>query len=168
MGNVMISGSNAAKFFHLLFTNQLVSKAVVQMMSQWAPFTNGFAADCKGKEDRTCMQYGLGVMRLPYVFRATSSCSTSPNDCICDKDGENCYVVIDLYGHLGEDWGSSMMLAGYLPQFNVSVGAGIGSQLGMNSTIDARSNMAAGNALQCPMLRAIARTLNPSFPLFEC
>ena len=48
----------------------------------------------------TCMQYGMGLMRLPFIYKAvgTAGCAASPSDCICDSDGSGCSVVIQLHG----------------------------------------------------------------------
>merc|ERR1719272_74519 len=112
-------------------------------------------------------------MRLPFIYKAvgTAGCAASPSDCICGADGgaDGCSVVIQLHGHLGEDWGSSMMVAGYIPRFNVSVGGGVGAALGMNYSMSARENTEGPSALACPLLQAIARSIAPTtFPQFSC
>ena len=57
MGNIATNSIDTARFFHYLLTAQLLKASTITMMTQWQPFTTGFAADCHGKEDRTCMQY---------------------------------------------------------------------------------------------------------------
>jgi len=169
MGNIATNSIDTARFFHYLLTAQLLKASTITMMTQWQPFTTGFAADCHGKEDRTCMQYGMGLMRLPYLFKAvgTAGCAASPADCLCEGD-TGCSVLIDLHGHLGEDWGSSMQIAGFVPRFNVSVAVGVGASLGMNFSMPARVNADATTAIACPLFRAIARSADPSFPAFSC
>ena len=114
----------------------------------------------------------LGLMQLPFVYPAVGQCPVSDPACICTSTaGESapvCQVRIAMVGHLGEDWGSSMQLAGVLPRFNVSVALGTNAASGMNYSMPVRDNLAASDAAICMMLKAVATEADPSFPKFSC
>ena len=153
----------------------MVKPASLKAMQDWQPLTFGFEACTTANAGNTkgCLLYGLGLMELPMLYPAAGPCPISDPACICTPAaGQNaapfCEVEITMLGHLGEDWGSSMQLAGVLPRFNVSVALGSNGASGMNFSLPVRENVMANDAAICMMLSAIATELEPTFPKFSC
>lgn len=171
MGNIATSPQDTARFFHALFAGQVVKPASLKAMQDWNPMTNGFEA-CRTTDTEGCLLYGLGLMELPMLYPAAGPCPVSDPACVCAPAVDNaapvCEVRIAMLGHLGEDWGSSMQLAGMLPRFNVSVALGSNGASGMNYSLPVRENVGANDVAICMMLSAIATELEPTFPKFSC
>lgn len=152
-------------------SGQVVKPASLKAMQDWNPMTNGFEA-CRTTDTEGCLLYGLGLMELPMLYPAAGPCPVSDPACVCAPAVDNaapvCEVRIAMLGHLGEDWGSSMQLAGMLPRFNVSVALGSNGASGMNYSLPVRENVGANDVAICMMLSAIATELEPTFPKFSC
>lgn len=169
MGNIATAPIDVARFFfELLAKKTLVGGSAIAQMTSWHTMTTGFMACPSTAPADSCLLYGLGLMQLPYIYPATSGCP-GHRACMCKSDAAaDCEVQILLHGHLGEDWGSGSPLAGFLPQFNVSVAMAMNAALGMNTTIDARANLRASDAVICRILQAVATGILPTFPGFRC
>ena len=141
MGNIATTPRDIARFIWWLFAGRVVPQQWLNEMTQWKYITRGWAkcAPDAPQPEITCMGYGLGLMRNPHAFPVIdpTDCDRSPGDCVCfptSAANRTCYAILIEHGHLGEDWGSAMQVAGLFPRLNVSLVLGTNSASGMNFT----------------------------------
>jgi hypothetical protein len=145
MGNIAVSPRDVARFYHLLGTGKLVSADSLAQMRDYKPLTVGFA---KGTG------YGLGLID----FHKTQK----------DVDGR---VVnwTQAFGHVGEDWGSSISKLGYYPNLKASMALATNAVSPMNFTeAGGKTKRGRVDGIFCAMENAVFQYLHPDQPALQC
>lgn len=169
MGNAATASIDMARFFSAFAAGDLLSDAAVDLMKPDHVFSQGFAA-CTGSNSAQCLVYGLGFMRIPRALPIPypAQCNGHPN-CGCLPGTQQCGVTLYGYGHPGQDWGSGMSAAEFYPDLgNVSVALAVNSVSGLNTSLTVAENGAFNDYTLCQIMRALANTVNPTFPKIIC
>jgi hypothetical protein len=73
------------------------------------------------------------------------------------------------WGHLGEDWGSSMQFNGYFPNLGVAMALATNAETGMNFTKGHHDGSYGGQRkMQCQLENAVLKFVHPSAPGLAC
>jgi hypothetical protein len=140
-----------ARFFYLLAKAKLTSASALKQMRTYHNLTAGFGAG-GGK-------YGLGLLSLG------NSYGQKPQQDVTGK------IVnwTDSWGHLGEDWGSSMQFNGYFPNLGVAMTLATNAEQEMNfSKGHPHGSYGDQRKLQCQLENAVLNFVHPSAPRLAC
>lgn len=171
MGNIASSAVGVARFFHALGAGELVSNEHLAMMQPNHVFTTGFAKCPTPSQPDNCLQYGLGLLSFPGVYKVDGACTV--NGCKCGGGGGGgsggCEWSVHSIGHPGQDWGSGFSLAGYFPQLgNLSIALATPTAIGLNTNITLSENFAFTQLLPCQILAAITQVMGAPYPKLAC
>eukprot|EP00040_Diaphanoeca_grandis_P019718 m.104275 g.104275 ORF g.104275 m.104275 type:complete len:517 (+) comp27559_c1_seq2:231-1781(+) len=142
MGNIAVSPFDAAKFYHALANNQLITQESLESMMHFKNFTAGWKTGGN-------LRYGMGLL----------------NSVEDQKDvNGNSVNWTTHWGHPGEDWGSSMTLIGYFPNLEASMVFATNSIGPMNYT----KGFYNPNSVACLFQNAVIQFLKPEVAELDC